>query len=526
VLDFARQEPHLLLVGSSQSGKSTFLRTVMLSGMLTHTPDEMRFFGVDYGGGALHTLEGAPHVSGIATRGELERTSRVFSEARRVIAERGRLFRELGVHSIEEFRRLRDNGQLDPGASAADVFVVIDNWGVLRGEFPDADAHLLDIAVNGAGVGVHLIMSANRWGDVRASVRDALGGRLELRLTDPSESEVDRKAAKLLSAVAPGRGITRPGLLYQALLPRLDGQDTVVGMSEAQDETVGKIAAEWQGEVAPPLRLLPENVHVDEIPLGGHESTEPGVMVAVGERDLEPVRLHLAGGDQHCLVIGDGGAGKSAFLRTWMRHMAQRHSPSEVRFMVVDYRHALVKVVPDPYVGAYAGDAHATGEYAGQLAATLAGRLPPPDISPKELRRRSWWSGPELYLVIDDYDIVGSNATSLPLRPLIDLIAYGAEIGFHVVVARRSGGFGRAMMTDPLISRVREVGAAGLLLSSDPREGVLIGSQRGAERPPGRGVLVRRSHPDELVQVLVSDPDSEEDAELPDRPAGVTPSGS
>ena len=514
VLDFARQEPHLLVVGASQSGKSTFLRTLMLSGMLTHTPREMWFYGIDYGGGALHTLAGAPHVSGVAARGETERTSRVFSEARRLISDRAQLFRELGVGSMEDFRRLRDSGQLPSGVPAADAFVIIDNWGVLRAEFPDADEYVADIAANGPGVGVHLIMTANRWGDVRANVRDALGGRIELRLNDPGESEVDRKVAKLLQAGTPGRGITRPGLFYQTALPRLDGEDTVVGLREAQDEMVGKIAGEWQGPVAPPVRLLPEAIHVAEIPAGRQAVEERGVVVAIGERDLGPVRLDLTADDQHCLVIGDSGAGKSSFLRTWMRGLAARQTAGELRFMVVDYRHALMKVVPDSFVGAYAGDANAAGEYASQLAATLGKRLPPHDISPRELRRRSWWSGPELYLVIDDYDMAAANAGASPLRPLIDLLPYGCEIGFHVMLARRSGGFGRVVMTDPLISRVRELGAAGLMLSSDPREGALLGARRGAERPPGRGVLVRKRHDDELVQVLISDTDADEEGEL------------
>jgi S-DNA-T family DNA segregation ATPase FtsK/SpoIIIE len=105
---------------------------------------------------------------------------------------------------------------------------------------------------------------------------------------------------------------------------------------------------------------------------------------------------------------------------------------------------------------------------------------------------------------VDDYDLVAGARTS-PLQPLLEYAAQGRETGFHIVVARRSGGISRALMTDPLITRVRELGAAGLLLSSDPREGVLVGSRRGAPMPPGRGVLVRRQEGDLLVQIAVGD---------------------
>jgi S-DNA-T family DNA segregation ATPase FtsK/SpoIIIE len=225
--------------------------------------------------------------------------------------------------------------------------------------------------------------------------------------------------------------------------------------------------------------------------------------VAVGERDLAPIRIDLTGADQHCLVIGDGGAGKSTFIRTWMRGLAALHQPETLRFMIVDYRRGLMDAVPAPYMGAYAGDASAARAYAGQLAATLEGRLPPAGISTRELRERAWWTGPELYLVVDDYDLVASAQS--PLQPLVDYLAQGREIGFHVVLARRSGGIARALLFDPVISRIRELGAASLLLSADSREGVIVGGVRGADLLPGRGILVRRRQDNELVQVVMDD---------------------
>jgi S-DNA-T family DNA segregation ATPase FtsK/SpoIIIE len=387
--------------------------------------------------------------------------------------------------------------------------VVIDNWGGLRSDLPDVDALALGIATRGPGAGVHLLLTANRWGDVRMNLRDAIGARLELRLNDPSESEVNRRAARIVPSGMPGRGLAPPGLLFQAVLPRLDGRDSADGLGEAQDEILGKITASWSGPAAPPVRLLPDVIHLSEMAAYGTAAGAPapaedgGALVAVGERDLAPVRIDLTGADQHCLVIGDGGAGKSSFLRTWMKGLAAQHPAQDVRFMVVDYRRGLGDAVPAPYVGAYAGDAVTAHAYAEQLAATLAGRMPPPGISPRALRERSWWTGPELYLVVDDYDLV--TGVQSPLQPVVGYIPHGRETGFHVVLTRRSGGIARALMTDPVISRIRELGAVSLLLSSDPREGVIVGGVRGADLPPGRGILVRRRQDNELVQVIMDD---------------------
>ena len=505
VLDFSQTDPHLLLVGAPQSGKSTFLRTLMLSGLLTHSPRELQFSCVDYGGGGLHALAAAPHVSGVAVRGETERAGRVLLEARRLIDEREKLFRERGIASAADFRRLREQGALDGGpdsATSADFIVVIDNWGGLRGELPDVELLALDLAVRGPGVGVHLVLSANRWGDVRMNLRDAVGARLELRLNDAAESEISRKAAKLLPTGIPGRGISPPGLHYQALLARMDGQDSVAGLREAQDEVLAKLASCWRGAAAAPIKQLPELIRRAEVA----DEAGPGALIGIGERSMQPVRLDLAQTDQHCLVIGDSGSGKSTFLRTWMLGLAARNEPTALRFLVVDYRRALTDAAPEAYIGGYAGDAGAAAEHANRLAATFARRLPPANLSPRQLKERSWWQGPEIYLVVDDQDMVSAGQNG-PLAPLLEYVAHSREIGFHIVAARRSSGFSRAMTSDPLVSRAYETGAAGMVLSADPREGPLLGNARGQERQPGRGLLTRRRQQPEVVQILVPDED-------------------
>ncbi|HEV3380973.1 MAG TPA: type VII secretion protein EccCa [Trebonia sp.] len=502
VLDLGQAHPHVVLVGAPQTGKSTFLRTAMLSAMLTNTPAQLQFSCLDYGGGSLHALGAAPHVSAVAVRGEEDLARRILSETLRLIEQREGLFRSLGITSAAELRRRRDAGTLSGMELAADACLVIDNWGGLRSALPEADAAALEIAARGPGVGVHLLLTAGRWGDIRMNLRDAIGARLELKLNDPAESEVNRAAARLIPSGLPGRGLSPPGHQFQVLLPRADEHRGTDGLREAQDEALAAISSAWHGTAARPVRLLPETVHVAELPADAQDG--PGALIGIGERDLAPVRVDLTEADPHCIVVGDGSAGKTSFLRTWMRGLAARYAPEEVRFMVIDYRRGLGDTVPAPYIGAYAGDARTAGVYAQRLAEVLAGRLPPAGISARELRDRAWWTGPELYLVVDDYDVV--EGASSPLRPLLDYLPSGREIGFHVVVTRRSGGIARALMTDPVISRIRELGAVSLVLSADPREGVIADGVRGSSLLPGRGVLVRRRAENEMIQVLLSDP--------------------
>jgi S-DNA-T family DNA segregation ATPase FtsK/SpoIIIE len=126
-------------------------------------------------------------------------------------------------------------------------------------------------------------------------------------------------------------------------------------------------------------------------------------------------------------------------------------------------------------------------------------RLPGPDVTPAQLRNRSWWSGPELVLLVDDYDLVG-NGRENPLAPLLEILPHSRDIGLHVVVTRRSAGAGRAAF-DPFLQRLGEVGAAGLLLSGSKDEGAVFAGQKMLPLAPGRGLLVRRSDGANLVQL-------------------------
>jgi S-DNA-T family DNA segregation ATPase FtsK/SpoIIIE len=129
--------------------------------------------------------------------------------------------------------------------------------------------------------------------------------------------------------------------------------------------------------------------------------------------------------------------------------------------------------------------------------------MPPPQATQQQLRTRSWWRGPDLYLVIDDYDLV-ANAAGNPLAAIVEYLPYAADLGLHLLVARRSGGAARAMF-EPLLAGLRELGCMGLMMSADPEEGPLIGSVRPTPLPPGRGTLVTRGRAQQ-VQVSWSPP--------------------
>lgn len=491
LMGFSGATGNLALVGGPQSGKSTLLRTLTLSLALTNTPQEAQLYAIDFGGGGLGVLDRLPHVGTVAGRREPDLCRRIVREVHAVVEAREELFRRLGIDSVQTFRSMCAAGEVRD-ARMGDVFLLLDNWGAISTELGgDLVAVVNEIGSRGLGYGVHLVLAANRWLEIKGGLRDCFGSRLELRLNDATESEVDRRLAQTLPVNTPGRGLTSAKLVFQAALPRLDRRATTDGLQEALTAAVDEVARAWTGPSASPSRVLPRVLDFADCPW---QPPDGAVLLGLGESRLEPVFLDLGGADPHFLVFGDGESGKTNLLRHLMRSLS-RNGPEHTQIVLIDYRRTLLEEAGGPALAAYAGSRVASAQALQEVLPQLSARLPGPEVTIEQLRNRSWWEGPEWYLIVDDYDLVGPNA----LPGVAELAAQGRDIGFHLILARRVGGSSRTMF-EPLSQQLRDLGTQGLILSGNPQEGVLLGNQRPQRLPPGRGILVRGGSQPEVVQ--------------------------
>ena len=505
-VDLSGAAGHVAVVGGPRSGKSTLLRTIVASASLVTTPQESQFFVLDFGGGTFAPLTSFPHFAGVGTRSEPDVVRRILAEVAGVVDRREAYFREHGIDSIETYRSRRREGRADDGFG--DVFLVVDGWSTLRADFDDLEMEIQQLAGRGLTFGLHVVAGAARWSDFRAAMRDVFGTRLELRLGDTVDSEIDRKLAALVPTGRPGRGLVQSKLHFLGALPRVDGRSSGDDLGDGVVDLVARVATAWQGPAGPKLRLLPERIDLDDVRrMAGADSGAAPVgsplLLGVDERELAPLVLDVDA-EPHLLVLGDGQSGKSALLRSYVQEVTRTRSAAEAQVVAVDYRRSLLGEVPEGHLLQYLTSAQQATPALRDLAAYLEQRIPGPDVTPEQLRNRSWWQGAEVFVVVDDYDLVATQQSS-PLAPLQPLLAQARDVGLHVVVARRSGGASRALY-EPVIQTLRDLAMPGLLLSGSPDEGPLLGTLRPTPLPPGRGRLVTRDRGVETVQVAWSEP--------------------
>ena len=473
-LDFGGSGGNLAIVGGPRSGKSTTLATIVASLAAHSSPSDIAFYGIDLGGGLLDRFGALPHVGSVFGRSHREEIPRLIHQIHALIEARVDEFRVHGLASMSDFRRARSEAAIE--SAWGEVFLVVDNWGLFTQEFGVELSEIVgEILSGGLHYGVHVILSASRWQDIRLSHRDHIGNRFELRLTDPIESEIDRHAAPLLPSDRPGRALDGEGRITQVAMPPDDLDEIIV---------------RWAGvSAAPPVRTLPMVVTEDDL-----DGLRPG-SVGIAENDPAGWSPDLFGHSPHLVVLGDGGAGKTTTLRGVIRSLERNRRPGEVKIGVIDYRRRLSSEVSDEFTLGQAS----TPEEARALVSSIVAEVSARTITdqPPSPNR------PEIVMIVDDYDLV-AGATGNPVGAAVDLLPRGADLGFHVVLARKVAGMARSSF-EPVMQQIREAGTPTLIMDGDPAEGPITGSVKAARRPQGRGLLVDRSGT-MLIQVARFEP--------------------
>ncbi|MEV4893618.1 type VII secretion protein EccCb, partial [Nonomuraea sp. NPDC055795] len=504
-LDLSGGGGHVGLAGGTQSGKSTALRTLVAGMALTHTPREVQFYCLDFGGGALASLEGLPHVGGVATRLDGDRVRRTVAEISTILEQRERGFAEQGIESITAYRRMLAEGTIE-GDGWGDVFLLVDGWLTLRQDFEGLEPTITDLAARGLGYGIHVIASTNKWSEFRPSIRDLFGTRIELRLGDSYESEVNRKKALAVPEGVPGRGLTKDGFHFLSALPRIDGVQSPDDLANGARGLVQAVRDAWKGPQAPVVRLLPAILPASTLP-GPDQASPHQIPIGIDEATLQPALLDFDN-DPHFIVLGDNESGKSNLLRLVAESLVARQTPAQAMMIMIDYRRALLDAAVGDHRIGYAASSAAAAEIINDAKGALLSRLPPADLTPDQLRSRSWWAGSDLYIFVDDYDLVATSSN--PLLGLVDLLPQARDIGLHVIISRQMGGAGRAMF-DPVIQRIKDMASPALIMSGSKDEGYLFNNVRAQPLPPGRGTLVDRKFGTRLIQTaFLSPPETEE----------------
>ena len=333
LLDLVADGPHILVGGTTGSGKSELLRSLVAGVAATADPDHVAIVLIDYkGGAAFDCCADLPHVAGLVTDLDDELASRALRCLDAELRYRERRLREVGAEDLAAFRVLvADRDDHDP---LPRLLVVVDEFASLAADLPDFLDALVGVAQRGRSLGVHMVLATQRpAGVVTDDIRANAGCRIALRVTDRHDSVdvIDVPDAASIPRSRPGRAVARfgPGELvpFQAALStghstsrtgvRVRGATDVVepdpdGPSDLRRLVDVICAAHNEAGGRPPRSPWPPPLpdSVTRAELG-----DPDGWLLVDEPDEQ--RQSISGwsmSDGHLVVIGAPGAGATTTL--------------------------------------------------------------------------------------------------------------------------------------------------------------------------------------------------------------------
>lgn len=504
---------NVLILGAGGSGKTTALQTLICSAALTHTPQQVQFYCLAYSSTALTTVSRIPHVGEVAGPTDPYGVRRTVAELLALVRERKRSFLECAIASMEMFRRRKFGGEAGPvpDDGFGDVYLVIDNYRALAEENEVLIEQVNVIINQGPSFGVHVVVTADRESELRPPVRSGFGSRIELRLAAVEDAKLVRSRFAKDVPVKPGRGMVAVNYVRldsdpQAGLHTLVARPALGSTPDNVFECDSVVAAvsRLTSAQAPPVRRLPARFGVEQVRELASRDTRQGVGAggiawAISELDLAPVYLNFAE-NSHLMVTGRRECGRTTTLATIMSEIGRLYAPGassapppapgrpSAQVWLVDPRRQLLTALGSDYVERFAYNLDGVVAMMGELAAALAGREPPPGLSAEELLSRSWWSGPEIFLIVDDIQQLPPGFDS-PLHKAVPFVNRAADVGLHVIVTRTFGGWSSAG-SDPMLRALHQANAPLLVMDADPDEGFIRGKMKGGPLPRGRGLLM------------------------------------
>src|SRR4051794_8710191 len=369
-LDLERDGPHGLVGGTTGSGKSELLRSLIAALAANADPRQLTFLLMDFkGGAAFDACARLPHTVGMVTdldEGLVDRALRALEAEPQY---RERLLRSAGADNLRAYHE-RDHSEPLPR-----LVVVIDEFAKMAREQPELLASLVDVAQRGRTLGVHLILATQRpAGVVNDHIRTNTNLRIALRVQDAEDSldVIGERAAAELSRHRPGRAYFRLGpdevVPIQTALATCVTDATSDAAVEVSPFAFGETPLRTSGDAAEPdrraeqpsdlARLVdaiieanaaegiaparkpwpePLPAQIDLAELAGVNGG--GAFVALADEPQRqtqyPVGWDL--GEGNLLLFGIPGSGTTTALASLVLSLAGLHPPEQLEVYALDF---------------------------------------------------------------------------------------------------------------------------------------------------------------------------------------------
>jgi DNA segregation ATPase FtsK/SpoIIIE-like protein len=330
----------LIAFGAAGRGKTTFLKTLIVSLAASLSPEDLHIYVLDFGRGGLKPLRAMPHIGGIVDANEAERVERLMRMVRHIIDDRQQ---KLATYdSVEEYNAA------NPKDTLPAVLVVIDDVSEFKETYDEYLLDLVNLIRDGRSFGVYFALTGGVVGDAPSRLFSVLGQRVTFTQLDPTDYSMIVGRGWININDVPGRGL---------MVDTVDGKPqplefhTAVPGGDAAGETYRTLsqnmAKAWANYIeetpaaadkrASTIEVLAEAINLaDVLPAMGKGAEPLAVPLGINDLDRLPTQIELQAKGPHWLVLGPPMTGKTTTLRSFVLALAHCYTPDRVAMVLVD----------------------------------------------------------------------------------------------------------------------------------------------------------------------------------------------
>lgn len=162
IMDLARA-PHMLIAGATGAGKSVCINTIIISLLMQHGPESLRFVMVDPKMVELRGYNGIPHLLGKVIT-DVEQVMGMLTWLLLQMDDRYRMFKEVGARNIDTYNAtVRKNRKKDAPKPLPYIVMIIDELAdLMMTAADDIERQICRLAQMARATGIHLILATQR----------------------------------------------------------------------------------------------------------------------------------------------------------------------------------------------------------------------------------------------------------------------------------------------------------------------------------------------------------------------------
>lgn len=446
LLNLNERDGNCMVIGPAGSGRSLFLRTLLMSLAATHTPDDVQFY-ILAGGNTLEVFDKLPHCGAVIRLTDSERVSRLLTFLQQEIKHRQALMKEHRLDSLDALR------QAQLALSLPSIILVLEDFAGFKANFEDRWIEIESLSAAGVAADIHLILASVTLNHVHPRLQSNFQTRVALGLK--SAIEYQEVLGQRREAVGDVRGRGYTNVISQEVLECQIAAPLLVLEAGRQEnwllrDTVQAMNEAWNGHRPLPIEKLEKHISLEGLwqrfpPAESHPHEMITAPIGQEYQGLGPVIIDLKQLEMFSLVIGPAGSGKTDFLITLCLAAATALPPERLAIAIFALQRPpsdLLLLRGLPHVQ-YAGNRREAQQLLRQLAQNLQEKA----TEHRSLEEEGTGNTQDLsqpvhtLIIVDDVQSFARAGSEFP--GLLDQCAeHGRELGMNLIFTGTANALG------------------------------------------------------------------------------------